>query len=148
MNKLLQNTNPRWYRDKYLGLIAMLSLLVGAVRLFSSWPPDHDSLKSGLRLLALGAVALLLSSQRLMTLGAGVAFVGSRVLIGIFLYHFPPLLGLFVAGACGLVVLTLLWAFKDYSPPYEIRTYTALELGIDSLVFCAILFLMIRIDVL
>jgi hypothetical protein len=148
MGRLLENTDLRYYRDKYLALVTIFSSIVAVLLLFSSWPPNHDDLKHGLSLLALGAVALLFSSQRLVTLGAGVAFVGSRILIGMFFYHFPAILGIAIVGVCMLIVFALLLVTKDYRLAHSIGRYTGLELGIDSLVFCAILWLMIKIEAL
>jgi hypothetical protein len=146
MDRLLENRDWRYYRDKYLALVTIFSLVIALADLFSDWPPDHDSLKSGLRLLAVAAVALLFSSQRLATIGGAVGFVGLRIFIGMFLYHFPPMLGAGIIGVCVLILLLLV--MRNYRLPYRIGRYTAVELGIDSLVFCGMLWTMIKIKLI
>jgi hypothetical protein len=63
----LQNQDLRWYRDKYLGAIFLVSFLV-AMSLLWQWPLPHEELVRSCRFLGVAALCLLATPQRLIIL--------------------------------------------------------------------------------
>jgi hypothetical protein len=142
----IQNTDVRYYRDKYLGVLAICCVLIGAAFLTSRWPPTHTDLLKALEFSGLAAVVLVFSSQRLAMLGACIAFLGARILVGIVFYGSSVVLGSALAAGCGVMVMGILFFFRRRSLrlPYTIGAYSYAEAGIDVLVFCGVLYLIVR----
>jgi hypothetical protein len=135
----IQNTDVRYYRDKYLGVLAICCVLIGAAFLTSRWPPTHTDLLKALEFSGLAAVVLVFSSQRL-------AMLGACILVGIVFYGSSVVLGSALAAGCGVMVMGILFFFRRRSLrlPYTIGAYSYAEAGIDVLVFCGVLYLIVR----
>jgi hypothetical protein len=130
----LLNTDLRWYRDKYLGAIFVVCLLVG-ISLLWAVPLPRQDLMRGARFLGIALMCLLISPQRLMILSAGLAFISLRGFVGLVLYHSA---GALVVGLIAGALLYLLVVKKEQLlvPAYEIKDYSYAELAID----CTVLF--------
>lgn len=66
----LQNTDLKWYRDKYLTMVFVVCFL-GGMSLLWAWPPPHQDLIRGTKFMVVAALCLLISPQRLMILAGG-----------------------------------------------------------------------------
>jgi hypothetical protein len=138
----LQNTDLRWYRDKYL-LGVFIVCVLGAMSLLWAWPPPHSDLIRGAKFLGVAVACVLASPQRLIILASGVLFVFIRGLVGLVLYHSFAALG--VSAVCA-AVLYYLFAKKEGSlrPAYPLKDYSYAELVIDCAVFGSLLWFYVR----
>jgi hypothetical protein len=140
----LQNTNFRWYRDKYLTVIFVVCFLVG-FSLVWGWPPPHDNLIRGMKFLGVAALCLLVSSQRFLILAGALAYIASRGLVGLALYHS---VGALIVGLAASAIFYLLAVQKkiNLSPNYEINDYSYSELAIDMAALGLLLLLYSRLN--
>jgi hypothetical protein len=130
----LQNTNWRWYRDKYLTVIFVLCFL-GALSLLWTWPISRGDLSRGARFLAVAAICLIASPQRMQILIGALSIVFLRGIIGSVLQRSVAVLP--VCALCGVAVywLTRRGDRLMLASPYELGDYSYAELAID----CAVL---------
>lgn len=136
----IRNTDLRYYRDKYIGLLFVFSML-GAIAVFGDYPLPHAELVRGVKLLAVAIVCIVLSRYRVVLLGAMLAFVSIRLVWVAIIYHWWTGLGLgLAAGAMTLLLLLGRLSLKgDYSFPYKFGPYSSAEFAIDMVVFVLIL---------
>src|SRR5438094_5817066 len=125
----LQNTDLRWYRDKYLTVIFVVSFLVG-LSLVWGWPPPHEDLIRGMKFLGVAGLSLIVSSQRFLILGGALTYIALRGFVGLALYHSVEAL---IAALVPGTIFYLLVARKkiSLSPNYQIHDYSYAELAID-----------------
>ena len=139
----LNNTDLRWYRDKYLAIISATSFVGAAVHL-ARWPAPHDELGRGLTFLAIAALCLVISPQRLPILSGALAIIVLRGIIGSVLYRsLPALLVAMIAGAAFYTLAAI--AAKKGRVPYKINEYSYPELAIDTCVLLSLLWIYLRI---
>ncbi len=134
----LQNTDLRWYRDKYLTILAVFCFFVG-ISLLWSWPPPYHNLVRGGEFLAIASLCILISPQRVLIALGALGIIFTRGIVVVAMYRSLPVLG--VVLATGLICYALTrWAtsgHRDIGPPYRIKDYSYAELAID----CAVLLL-------
>jgi hypothetical protein len=140
----LQNTDLRWYRDKYLSLIFIVCFLVG-LSLVWGWPPPHDNFVRGTRFLAVAVFCVLVSPQRSLILAAALAYTATRGLVGLALYHS---VGAFLVGLTAGAIFYFLAAKGKFnvSPNYKVYDYSYTELAIDVAVVGSLLLLYSRLS--
>lgn len=139
----IHNTDLRYYRDKYVGLLFVFSML-GAIAVFADWPLPHAELVHGAKLLVVAIICIALSRYRIVLLGAMLAFIAVRLVWGAIIYHWWEgfVLGL-VARAVTLALVLGRLSFKgDYSFPYRFEPYSIAEFAIDMVVFVLMLSLL------
>jgi hypothetical protein len=136
----IHNTDPRYYRDKYLGTLFVLSMLA-SFGVFSGWPLSHAELLQGLKFLAVAVICIVLLPYRLIPIAAMFAIAAFRFVVGAILYHRWEgfVLGLIVGAVAAALVLGRLWFRGDYSIPYEFKPYSVCECIIDVLAFLLML---------
>lgn len=140
----LQNTDLRWYRDKYLMIIFVVCLLVG-LSLVWGWPPRHEDLGRGMKFLGIAALCLLFSSQRFLILAGALTYIATRGIIGLALYHS---VGAVIVGVAAGAIFYLLVVKKKVklAPNYKINDYSYSELAIDMAVLGSLLLLYSRLN--
>jgi hypothetical protein len=140
----LQNTDLRWYRDKYLTVIFVVSFLVG-LSLMWGWPPPHDDLIRGMKFLSVAGLCLVVSSQRFLILGGALTYIAIRGFVGLAIYHS---VGALMAALVASLIFYLLLARKkiSLSPNYQINDYSYSELAIDMAVLGSLLLLYSRLN--
>jgi len=138
----LQNTDLRWYRDKYLTAIFIVCFLV-AMSFLWQWPPPHQDFVRGAKFLGVAVVCLLVSPQRLIILTGGLSFIAVRGVIGLILYHSVAAI---VVGLVAAAIVYLLVVRREdlLNPPYKINDYSYAELGIDCAILGSLLWLYVR----
>lgn len=138
----LQNTDPRWYRDKYLTGI-FIFCFIGGMSYLWAWPPPHENLIHGLRFPGVAAICLALTPQRLLVLAAGLLFIFTRGLIGGILHRS---VGVLIIGlVAGLIVYVLFVQKKlNLTRNYQLKEYSYAELIIDMAVFLPLLWLGVK----
>lgn len=135
----LLNTDPRWFRDKYLTIVTVVCFLVG-MSLVWGWPPPRQELIRGLRFLGVATLCILISPQRYLILASALAFIFIRGIVGLALYHSLP--ALIVALIAGLVLYFVATRKGvNLSPAYKVNDYSYAELGIDVVVLGSALLL-------
>jgi hypothetical protein len=136
----VQNIDLRYYRDKYVAGLFVLSMIV-AVVVFSGWPPSHIEFIRGVKLLAVAAICIAFSPYRLVAVAALFAFAALRFFLTAILSGWWP--GFIVALGCVSVAMLFalgrLWLKGDYSLPYKIRPYSTIESVIDVFAFLVML---------
>jgi hypothetical protein len=139
----LQNTDLRWYRDKYLTCIFVVCLL-GGLSLVWGWPPLHENLIRGTKVLSVAALCLVVSPQRFTILAGGMLIIFSRGLIGLVLYHSVG--ALIVGLTAGLIFCFLaIWKKLSFSPNYKVNDYSYSELVIDMAVLLFLIWVGIKL---
>lgn len=136
----IENTDPRYYRDKYLGLLFILSVITAAATL-SGWPPTHLEALQATKLSIVAAVCLAFSAYRLVLLSALFAFAAIRLLISAaFNASRLAIVLALVAGTIAMaIILTRLAVKGDYTFPYQFKRYTLIEYAIDMIAFLLML---------
>src|SRR5579863_3145081 len=125
----LQNTDPRWYRDKYLTITAFVCL-ISALSLLWNWPPPHQDLVRGALFLTTTVVCILVSPQRYLILVGLLATILVRGIVATALHQSLAALG--VAVVAGIAAYFLLrGASQHITPGYKINDYSYAELLID-----------------
>lgn len=126
----LQNTDWRWYRDKYLAIIAFVSL-ISSLSLLWDWPPPHSDLVRGLSFLTVAAICVVISPQRYFVLIGVFATILVRGIVASATHQ--SIAAVVVATLAGLSAYLLLrLASKHLSPDYKINDYSYAELAIDA----------------
>jgi len=136
----IQNTDLRYYRDKYLSILFIFTML-GAIAVFSDWPLSHDELVRGEKLLAVAVICVAFLPYRLIAIGALLAFAAARLFWGAIIFRWwEGFVFGSLAGATALLLILGRLAFKgDYSIPYRFEPYSVAEIAVDTLAFLVIL---------
>ena len=137
----LQNTDLRWYRDKYLTAVFLISFLV-ALSLLWGWPPPHQDLIRGAQFLGVSALCLFVSRQRLFILASALSFIFISGLVGLVFNHSVGASVVVIAAGAAVYLLTKKGK-TSLSPPYPINDYSYAELAVD----CGLLGLLLWIYV-
>jgi hypothetical protein len=144
----IHNIDWRYYRDKYVGGLFVLAM-IAALAAFSDWPPPHAETVQGVKFLFVALLCIAVSSYRLAALGALLAFVSLRFVLGAIIYRRWEgfAIGL-IAGFGALLIVVCRLRFRgDYSLPYKIQPYSAAEAGLDILVFLLMLGLLHKLAI-
>jgi hypothetical protein len=138
----LQNADPRWYRDKYLTIIAFVCLIAG-LSLLWNWPPPHSDLVRGSKFLIVAVACVVISSQRYLVLVGVLGIILFRGTVVAVLHQSLTALG--VAVVAGIAAYFLLrGASEQIAPSYKVNDYSYAELLIDVGVLGIILLLYSR----
>ena len=139
----LQNTDPRWFRDKYLTTVTVVCFLVG-MSLVWGWPPPRHDMMRGFWFFGVAALCILISPQRYIIFAGTLAIISIRGIVGVALYHSIPALA--VALVSGLLFYFLATRKAvNLSPAYKVNDYSYAELGIDIVVLGSALLLYSRL---
>jgi hypothetical protein len=136
----LQNKDLRWYRDKYLAAVFLVSFLVG-ISLLWAWPLPHTHLIRGARFLAVAGLCLVMSSQWKFILASSMAFVFLRGAVAFFVQHSIGALLVSVVCGAGVYLLTQGKRWRMRPPPYEVKDYSVSEFAIDCAVMGSLLWI-------
>jgi hypothetical protein len=140
----LQNTDLRWYLDKYLTFIAFISMIAG-LSLLWNWPTPHADLVRGSIFLIVSVVCILVSPQRYLILVGVFGTVLIRGIVTAALHQSLAALG--VAVVAGFVAYLLILTISPHLvPSYKINDYSYAELVIDVGVLGIILLIYSRIS--
>jgi hypothetical protein len=135
----LQNTDPRWFRDKYLTAVTFVCFLVG-MSLVWGWPPPRQDMMRGVRFLGFAALCILISPQRYIIVAGTLAIISIRGIVGLALYHSVPDLAVaLVAGIFFYFLATRRGV--SLSPAYKVNDYSYAELCIDVVILGSALLL-------
>lgn len=135
----LHNTDLRWYRDKYLIIVAVVCFLVGMSLVWGWPPPRHDVIRAA-GFLGVVALCLFVSPQRSLILAGMLGIIFIRGILGITLYHSVAAL---IVGLAAGIACCFLGTRKgiNLSPDYKVNDYSYSELAIDVVVLGAALLL-------
>jgi hypothetical protein len=128
----IQNTDLRYYRDKYVSALFILTMLaaIGAV---SDWPSTHTQIVQGIRFLIVAILCIAVYPYRLVAISALLAFAAFRLILGALMFHQSKglVFGLISGFAAFFLVLARLRLKGDYALPYKIQPYGLGEIVLD-----------------